>query len=68
MPPRISISDADYLKVKRDPWGAELTDLNTGKRYVVCGIDCSFPNCGCDNVVIVKKLNGELIAKKLNGE
>lgn len=54
---RMSISDADYLKIERGrSWRAEVTDLNTGKRYLVRGAACGLPGCCCDAAIVKQQL------------
>jgi hypothetical protein len=49
----IAVSDEDYSKMKRGgPWRAEITDLNTGKRYLVRGAACGCRGCRCDAVIV----------------
>jgi hypothetical protein len=48
----MKLSDTDWSKVRgRGQWKAEVTDLNTGKRYKVRGADCG-GDCYCDAVVV----------------
>jgi hypothetical protein len=50
----MTISDADKAKTgsRKLPWQAEITDLNSGKRYLVRGCACTIPRCHCDAEII----------------
>jgi hypothetical protein len=50
------VDAADYQTIlaqnRRTGWELAITDLMTGKRYLVRGADCDSPGCGCDAVVV----------------
>jgi hypothetical protein len=65
--PRLSSTDQERLEMDITPedmkktgnrpfrppqWEAEITDQNTGKRYLVRAAACSLPRCFCDAVII----------------
>lgn len=47
------ISDGDLAKIKRGcAWQAEVTDIQSGRRFLVRDADCSIPHCHCAAVVL----------------
>lgn len=55
---RMEISDTDREKIGRGVgWKAEVTDLLTGKRYLVKGAACGFSRCQCDAMIVREVAN-----------
>jgi hypothetical protein len=49
---KMFISNQDFAKIGRGmPWAAEVTDIDTGKRFKARGASCGSPGCFCDAVV-----------------
>jgi hypothetical protein len=47
----LRVSETDYRKIKRGKhWRAVVTDLPTGKQYLVCSASCGIPSCRCDAI------------------
>lgn len=52
----IPVSQEDYRKVRRgSSWRATVTDLDTGRQYVLRGASCGSPNCFCDAIAMPVK-------------
>lgn len=50
---KLVLSEADRAKIGRGrPWQAEVTDLQTGKRYHVEGAACGGDSCFCDATAV----------------
>lgn len=49
---RMEISNEDSIKVRRGKWTANITDLNTKKKYIIRGAECSIKGCHCDAVIV----------------
>lgn len=49
----LQLSDEDHAKVLRGkPWEAPVTDLITGRTFLVRGACCGLPECFCDAVIV----------------
>lgn len=50
----MELSVEDHGKIRRGStnWKAEVTDLKTGKSYLVKGAACGAPNCKCDAYIV----------------
>jgi hypothetical protein len=46
----MDLSEADYAKIGRGTWEAQVTDQRTGRSYLVRGADCGL-GCHCDAVI-----------------
>ena len=53
---QMALGAADYAEVmsrlRGSPWELAITDLVSGKKYLVRGADCSCPGCGCDAEIV----------------
>lgn len=50
---RLQISDADFRKVGRGcAWEAEITDVPSGRKFLVRDADCGAPHCRCAAVIV----------------
>jgi len=49
----LDLSDEDHAKVLRGrAWEAPVTDLITGRTYLVRGASCGLSGCFCDAVIV----------------
>ena len=49
----LELSEEDYAKVLRgEDWEAQVTDLKTGRTYLVRGAYCGLPGCFCDAEIV----------------